>query len=122
MNSNSVYNSNLSCNGLATDYTLTANKFRTGGIDCFWYDNFKISVYCSIDLTIKMRFHHGDNETLTNDKTLTYIKNTYIFKSDLIEGEKVYLEFDTGGVALASTDFIRINIIFNHNNGHLITI
>ena len=119
---NSVYNVNLSCNDLANTYTLVANKFTTGSIDSFNYDNFKISVYCSIDLTIKLRFHHLDNKTLTNDKTYNYTKNTYIFKSDVVEGEMVYLEWDTGGVALTATDFIRINIFFNHSSGHLITV
>ena len=121
-NNNTSLNTILSKSGLANSFTLTSNKFETASIDCYQFDNFKISIQSTIDLTIKMKFHFHNKRTITNDKEYSYTKDTYLFKSDLCEGEKCFMEFDTGGVSLSATDTININIFFNTGSGHLITI
>jgi len=119
---NTSINTTLSRNDLATNFSLTANKFETSSVDCYNFDNFKISVHSTIDLTIKLKFHFHDLRTPSLDKTYNYTANSYLFKSDICEGEQVFMEFDTGGVALSATDTIKIHIFFNKNSGHLITI
>lgn len=122
INNNSSLNTILSKNGLANSFSLTTNKHESSSIDCYMFDNFKISVQSTINLTIKLKFHHHDNRSVSNDKTFNYTQNTYLFKSDLCEGESVFMEFDTGGATLSATDKISINIFFNKSSGHLITI
>ena len=111
----------LCLNSLWNELSLSANKYTTGSIGCIHFENFKLSMISTIACKVSLIFHHSADKSSYNTTSYTLVPNQYYFFSDIVMGEKVFLEVDTLGNAISSTDTIKINTHFTAISGHLNT-
>tara|TARA_R100000654_G_scaffold59462_1_gene86188 strand:+ start:454 stop:855 length:402 start_codon:yes stop_codon:yes gene_type:complete len=106
----------LNFTGHLLDLPFVGDGFETASVDIITYEAYKISLHCSVAISITIKFSGVNHNSFVSD-VIDIPANTYVYRYLPTRGEKMRITIDKAGSGATATSDFTCRIYGVINNG-----